>query len=962
MHRIIQKLAATALSSALAMVLLLAPITVATAKNWNDGTAAWSPGVWNPAGVPTAGEAVNIVFVDGVARTVTLNVSPPSLGLLTVDLTGAGTAASALSMPNNNTLTANGIVIGGYNGITATLTAGRGAFTQSAGTTTVNSGRDFTLGYGANSTGTYTLSGTGALVANQSEFIGLSGNGTFNHSAGTNTVNASAVGSLDIGASVGSTGTYNLSGTGTLTVNTNEYIGDIGTGVFNQTGGMHTISGVGKDLYLGNNASGTSGTYTLSAGDLQVSNGSELIGYNVSGSFNQSGGTNTVNYEFGLGLISGATGTYTLSGGTLNNFWDVIGNYGTGFFNQTGGTHNATYFDLGLLAGSAGRYTLSAGNLISATGENVGGDGTGTFNQSGGTNTTNGLYVGERAMGTYNLSGTGVLTVTGGGTLIAWNTPGTSVNLSGGTINAAALDFNGVPALFNWTGGTLNLTQSVTWDPSAAANSTSAALGPSLVLDNTQTLAITGNEVLGGTGAFGLTLNGGSAHSVTGSITVNSASSLTLAGGTLAIGTLVNNGAFNFIAGTLSINQAGASINTPIVTGNPSTINVNANNISLGSAASLNGFSHQGVLNVGANTITLNSAGYARLGVLTLLTGGSIVAPNGVTLASGSNLQGSGTVTARVAGNLGSVIEATGGLTLGDPTSPAGFNYAGELRTKQFVVALNSSAAVGLGNLTTLGNGASPGTLNATNGFVLDFDEAITGYGTINSTNTLAKRATINGAVQGNSVGQPITLSGYIKGMGTFDNVNFTGTFSPGLSPTIVTAGNLAFSSTSTLEMELSGTTAGSQYDQIQASGALTLTGILNISLIIGFTPAAGNSFNLLDWSSVAGTFSSLQLPTLSGGLQWNTSQLYTTGELSVSLPGDYNQNGTVDAADYVVWRKGLGTTYTQTDYDVWRAHFGQTISSGAGAGGSAIVPEPATLVLMMFAAAGCSVRPGRAA
>jgi hypothetical protein len=34
------------------------------------------------------------------------------------------------------------------------------------------------------------------------------------------------------------------------------------------------------------------------------------------------------------------------------------------------------------------------------------------------------------------------------------------------------------------------------------------------------------------------------------------------------------------------------------------------------------------------------------------------------------------------------------------------------------------------------------------------------------------------------------------------------------------------------------------------------------------------------------------------------------------SLPGDYDQNGTVDAADYVVWRKVDGT---QTGYDTWR-------------------------------------------
>jgi hypothetical protein len=67
-----------------------------------------------------------------------------------------------------------------------------------------------------------------------------------------------------------------------------------------------------------------------------------------------------------------------------------------------------------------------------------------------------------------------------------------------------------------------------------------------------------------------------------------------------------------------------------------------------------------------------------------------------------------------------------------------------------------------------------------------------------------------------------------------------------------------------------------------------------------------------------------------------------------VSLSGDYDENGVVDAADYVVWRKGLGTIYTQADYDVWRAHFGQTASSGAGVRANAAVPEPTTLVLLL--------------
>jgi hypothetical protein len=63
---------------------------------------------------------------------------------------------------------------------------------------------------------------------------------------------------------------------------------------------------------------------------------------------------------------------------------------------------------------------------------------------------------------------------------------------------------------------------------------------------------------------------------------------------------------------------------------------------------------------------------------------------------------------------------------------------------------------------------------------------------------------------------------------------------------------------------------------------------------------------------------------------------------------GDFSGNGVIDAADYVVWRKGLGTTYTQSDYDTWRAHFGQMTGSGSGASTSAAVPEPATLLMFV--------------
>jgi hypothetical protein len=75
-------------------------------------------------------------------------------------------------------------------------------------------------------------------------------------------------------------------------------------------------------------------------------------------------------------------------------------------------------------------------------------------------------------------------------------------------------------------------------------------------------------------------------------------------------------------------------------------------------------------------------------------------------------------------------------------------------------------------------------------------------------------------------------------------------------------------------------------------------------------------------------------------------------------LAGDFNNDGVVDSADYVVWRKGLGTTYTQEHFDVWRANFGQTAGAGSATfPNNANVPEPTTLLLLAAAAATIALR-----
>jgi hypothetical protein len=64
-------------------------------------------------------------------------------------------------------------------------------------------------------------------------------------------------------------------------------------------------------------------------------------------------------------------------------------------------------------------------------------------------------------------------------------------------------------------------------------------------------------------------------------------------------------------------------------------------------------------------------------------------------------------------------------------------------------------------------------------------------------------------------------------------------------------------------------------------------------------------------------------------------------------LEGDYNEDGKVDAADYVVWRKtGING---QQGYNTWRANFGRMAITPAS-GAAAAVPEPATILIFVLA------------
>ena len=81
---------------------------------------------------------------------------------------------------------------------------------------------------------------------------------------------------------------------------------------------------------------------------------------------------------------------------------------------------------------------------------------------------------------------------------------------------------------------------------------------------------------------------------------------------------------------------------------------------------------------------------------------------------------------------------------------------------------------------------------------------------------------------------------------------------------------------------------------------------------------------------------------------------------LATAIPGDYNNDGIVDAADYVVWRDNLGAPagtllndidggeIGQNQYSTWRANFGAVAPPDASLGDANSVPEPTTWITLV--------------
>src|SRR5690606_7604102 len=119
--------------------------------------------------------------------------------------------------------------------------------------------------------------------------------------------------------------------------------------------------------------------------------------------------------------------------------------------------------------------------------------------------------------------------------------------------------------------------------------------------------------------------------------------------------------------------------------------------------------------------------------------------------------------------------------------------------------------------------------------------------------------------------------------------------FDPGLSwdaEVLTVTGDYTQMAGATLELNLLNP---GEYDRLVVEGVANLAGTLEVSLAEGATmPQAGDTFDLLDFASATGAFDTIMLPALLPGLTWNTSELTTTGAVSVAaaLAGDFDMDG----------------------------------------------------------------------
>lgn len=200
------------------------------------------------------------------------------------------------------------------------------------------------------------------------------------------------------------------------------------------------------------------------------------------------------------------------------------------------------------------------------------------------------------------------------------------------------------------------------------------------------------------------------------------------------------------------------------------------------------------------------------------------------------------------------------------------------------------------------------------------------------------------------------------------------GDLRPGHSPAAISFGSdVVFGALSTTQIELGGTTAGSEYDRVNVLGTASLGGALELSYLNGFSASPGDTFRVVEAGELIGMFDSIALPDAQPWVV-NYDTVGGTLTLSVALAGDIDLDGDVDRIDAALFAQYYGTatggTWITGDFDfdgatttvdlaLLQSHFGHVASPSPSLYATS-VPEPTALAIVLVAAAMFAVRTRR--
>ncbi len=673
-------------------------------------------------------------------------------------------------------------------------------------------------------------------------------------------------------------------------------VSQVNVGVRVEQGGQITAGGNGSVTVVGQggNLSGTGG------------NGNYGVFVNHTNSRITSGGGNV-----------SVTGTGGGAGSSTNN--DGIG-VGNSAAISAGGSGSVTVIGQGgNLTGTGGQNVgvavVLSGATITSSGGNVSvqGTGGGAANTTGNfgvqlqdgiiTAASNGSVTVMGQAGSLDPAGTGFdnkgLFVSGSTTRIQSSGGNVQVTGTGGSGSFShGVDVNSGSQITAGSGGTVAVVGQggasttgvsnqgvVVTDSGAAITSTNSAVSVTATGGSGSGGSHRGLEVAntaqisaGGSGTVTVNAQGGTGGGASNNVGLILFSSITTNGGAMQVtgqgGTASDIGIQTLTGSSISTAANAPAtliadhISLPVVGAiNVGTGSVTLKPLTIGRTINLGGSDNTTQLGLLDSELDVITAGTINIGDT---TSGPIIFASGITRAADTVLNLTTGASNSIAFGTGSLNAGSGG-TVSLTTSGAGAittsnNVGTDITAATVTLAAGSGGIASTTNYlrlaatTVSASTSGNGPINLVEG-----DSVTVGTGDFNAgtgTTTMGGGTFLTGS--GRDIPGHVTVAsgGTLGGTGTTGaiTVQSGGHVAPGTSPGILNSGNVSFSSGSNFDVELNGTTVGTQYDQLNVTGSVSL-GNAKLNTSLGFVPVNGDKFTIINndgKDAVTGTFNGL--------------------------------------------------------------------------------------------------------